>query len=45
MRKYAENIRKYYEFGLWSDKQVRDAVEKKKLTAEEYREITGRNYE
>lgn len=38
-------IKKYYETGIWSKKWVHDAVEKGKITPEEYFEITNEIYE
>lgn len=40
-----EKIKKWYEDGAWKLFQVRNAVVKGKITAEEYREITGEEYE
>ena len=37
-----EKIKGCYDKGLWSDAQVAKAVEKGKITAEEYKLITGR---
>lgn len=37
-------IKEYYEYGFWTEKMVRDAVQKGKITAEEFTEITGKNY-
>ncbi|MBO4383808.1 MAG: XkdX family protein [Clostridia bacterium] len=34
-------VKSYYDRGLWSKKQVADAVIKEWITAEEYAEITG----
>ena len=39
-----EKILKWYREGLWSKIRVRNAVEKKRITAEEYMEITGEQY-
>lgn len=39
-----EKILRWYREGLWSIIRVRNAVEKKKITAEEYMEITGEQY-
>ena len=39
-----DKISKWYSFGLWTIEMVRDAVKKKKLTEEEYAEITGEAY-
>ena len=40
-----ERLKRWYESGLWTDKMVRTAVVKKKLTPEQYAEITGKPYE
>lgn len=39
-----EKLKGYYEAGLWTAKQIGDAVSKGWLTAGEYREITGKGY-
>ena len=39
-----EQIKKYYDAGLWTEKMVGNAVVKKKITAEQYKEITGEDY-
>lgn len=39
-----EKIEKWYKQGLWSEKMLRNAVEKKWLTADEFEEITGKKY-
>ena len=39
-----EKIKYYYDNGLWSNRKVRDAVVKGKITAEEYKLITGEDY-
>lgn len=39
-----EKIKKYYDAGLWTEKMVSNAVAKKKITAEQYKEITGTDY-
>lgn len=39
-----EEIRQYYETGMWKKKAVRNAVKKGWITAEEYEEITGEVY-
>ena len=36
-----EKIKKYYDASLWTGKMVGNAVAKKKITAEQYKEITG----
>lgn len=38
-----EQIKYFYEVGLWSKKRVWNVVDKV-LTAEEYKEITGEEY-
>lgn len=44
-----EKIRRWYEQGLWTKTQVHDAVakpvRKPLLTPEQYKEITGEEYE
>lgn len=40
-----EKIKKYYDAGFWKKSQVKNAVIKEKITAEEYEEITGERYE
>lgn len=42
--KYSK-VKKYYDAGLWSLKQVGNAVVKGWITEEEYLEITGEDYE
>lgn len=37
-----EKIKKYYEQGLWDESRVRKAVAKNVITAEEFKEITGK---
>lgn len=39
-----EKIKKYYDASLWTGKMVGNAVAKKKITAEQYKEITGEGY-
>lgn len=43
--KMFEKIKRYYDDGRWSKAWVADAVKKGKITAEEYKEITGEDYE
>lgn len=38
-------IKKYYDKGLWDIDRVHKAVEKGKITPEEFEEITGQPYE
>lgn len=40
-----ETVKKYYDKGLWTKKQVYNAVVKEWITAEEYELITGEVYE
>lgn len=40
-----EKIKKWYEAGMWTKKQVRNAVLKGKITEDEYTEITGEAFE
>lgn len=42
-KKY-EKIKGYYEAGFWKKSQVKNAVIKGWITADEYREITGESY-
>lgn len=37
-------VKKYYDFGFWNKKMIKNAVIKKWITAEEYEEITGEKY-
>lgn len=43
--KMYEKIKGWYDSGEWSKEWVRNAVVKGKITAEEYWEITGEEYE
>ncbi len=36
-----EDIKKYYDYGMWTEQQVRVAVAKNWITAEEFKLITG----
>lgn len=45
MSKRYDQIKKYYELGLWTEKRVRDAVLKGIITPEEYAQITGKSYQ
>ncbi|MBE5886758.1 MAG: XkdX family protein [Lachnospiraceae bacterium] len=42
--KHFDKIKYYYEKKFWTEKMVRDAVVKERITAEEYTEITGLEY-
>lgn len=37
-------IKRFYEGNYWTKEQVKNAVEKGKITEEEYKEITGEGY-
>lgn len=37
-------IKYWYEVGFWNISRVKNAVVKKKITEEEYKEITGEDY-
>ena len=37
-----EDIKGYYDSGFWNAAMVKNAVKKKRITAEEYTEITGK---
>lgn len=39
-----EKIKKFYDMGLWSEAQVKDAVVKGIISAEEYKKIIGNEY-
>lgn len=39
-----QDVKDYYDSGLWSLKKVRNAVVKGWITAEEFKEITGLDY-
>lgn len=39
-----EQVKKFYDLGVWSEQRLRDAVAKGWITAEEFKEITGKNY-
>lgn len=39
-----EMIRDFYIQGFWSETKVRNAVVKNWITAEEFKEITGKDY-
>lgn len=40
-----EKVKKYYDDGLWSTDKVKNAVVHKWITSDEYKEITGEDYE
>lgn len=39
-----EKIKRWYDLGVWNAKKVHDAVKAGKITPEQYKEITGREY-
>ena len=40
-----EKIKFYYEMGFWDIERVKNAVIKGKITAEQFKEITGQDYD
>lgn len=40
-----EKVKYYYDNGLWSIHRVRDAVVKEWITPEQFKKITGEDYE
>ena len=40
-----EQVRNYYVYGMWTLEMVKNAVRRKWITEEEYREITEETYE
>lgn len=40
-----EKIKYWYASGMWDIEKVRNAVVKGKITAEQFKEITGEDYE
>ena len=41
MSSFAEKVRRWYERGIWTERMVRDAYDKGRITAEELAEILG----
>lgn len=39
-----EKLKEYYNFGVWNERKLRDAVIKNWITAAEFEEITGKEY-
>ena len=39
-----EKIKEYYDEKFWTVEMVKNAVIKNKITAEDFKEITGKNY-
>ena len=44
MSKHFKKVKGYFDGGLWSIERVRNAVVKSWITAEEYKIITGEEY-
>ena len=42
MSEFAQKVKRWYELGLWSEQRVREAVAKNRITALEFKEITGK---
>ena len=40
-----DKVKQYYDWGLWTAEMVRNAVVKGKITPEQYKEITGLEYQ
>lgn len=40
-----EMVKNFYDEGLWSKKAVKNAVKKGWITTDEYKEITGEDYD
>ena len=45
MSKHFKKVKGYFDNGLWSIERVRNAVVKGWITAEEFKAITGEEYE
>jgi uncharacterized XkdX family phage protein len=43
--KQYEKVKKYYDDGMWTIARVKNAVIKGWITEDEFREITGENFE
>ena len=43
-KKKIEKYKRFYENGFWTKKMVGNAVVKGKITAEQYKKITGEDY-
>lgn len=44
MSKWYKKIKEWYEAGYWTTGMVKNAVVKEKITADEYKTITGDEY-
>ncbi len=42
MSEFALKVKRWYTLGLWSEQRVREAVAQGKLSAEEFKAITGK---
>lgn len=40
-----EKLKKWYKFKIWTKSMLTDAVKKEKITAADYKEITGEDFE
>lgn len=40
-----DKVKNYYDSGFWKENRVREAVIKEWITAEEFKEITGKDFE
>ena len=45
MMDWFDKIKNYYDTGLWTIEWVKNAVIKGKITAEQFKEITGQDYD
>lgn len=45
MSKNFEKVKHWYDLGKWPKEAVKNAVAKKWITKEEYKEITGEDYD
>lgn len=39
-----DTVKKYYDLKVWDETRVRNAVVKNRITAEEFKEIVGKEY-
>jgi len=44
MSKHFEEVKKFYDAGVWSEEKVREAVAKNWITAAEFQTITGHEF-
>ena len=44
MSAFAEKVKGYYDLGLWTEARVKNALMKGALTEEEFKAITGKEY-